>query len=71
MKEVFGNYKDIMRRVPDLSKAFKLLSYKPKISMEEAIRRTIRIKRNEIQQKFPMPDSEFAGNHERINAIAL
>ena len=35
--DIFGNYKDIMRRVPDLSKAKKILNYSPKITMKEAI----------------------------------
>ena len=41
MQEVFGQYKDIMRRQPDLTKAKALLDYSPKVSMEEGIRRTI------------------------------
>lgn len=41
MSEVFGKYKDIMRRIPDLSKAKELLGYQPKVSMKEAIRLTI------------------------------
>jgi UDP-glucose 4-epimerase len=43
MSEVFGKYKDIMRRIPDLSKAKKLLGYEPKIKMIEAIKKTIDI----------------------------
>ncbi|HQQ93908.1 MAG TPA: GDP-mannose 4,6-dehydratase [Bacteroidia bacterium] len=42
MQEVFGAYKDIMRRVPDLSKAERLLGYKPRVSMREAILQTLR-----------------------------
>ena len=41
MQEVFGKYKDIMRRLPDLNKAKALLGYSPRVSMEEGIRRTI------------------------------
>lgn len=41
MADIFGKYKDIMRRIPDLSKAKHLLGYSPKVSMEEAIRLTI------------------------------
>jgi nucleoside-diphosphate-sugar epimerase len=37
MKEIFGQYRDITRRCPDLSKAKLLLGYEPKISMEEAV----------------------------------
>jgi UDP-glucose 4-epimerase len=39
---VFGKgYKDIMRRLPDLSKAKSILRYSPKIGMREAIELTI------------------------------
>jgi len=48
MEEVFGKYKDIMRRMPDLKKAKNLLRYTPKISMEEAIRRTVKIRKKEL-----------------------
>lgn len=37
-KELFGDYKDIVRRVPDLTKARELLGYEPKYSIEEAIK---------------------------------
>jgi len=37
-QEVFGKYKDIMRRVPDLTKAKRLLGYSPHVTLEEAIR---------------------------------
>jgi UDP-glucose 4-epimerase len=42
MQEVFGNYKDIMRRIPDLSKAKSLLGYEPKVRIEEAVRLTVK-----------------------------
>jgi UDP-glucose 4-epimerase len=42
MNEVFGKYKDIMRRIPDLSKAERLLGYKPQVKISEAIRETIK-----------------------------
>tara|TARA_B100001057_G_scaffold473194_1_gene537328 strand:+ start:664 stop:1623 length:960 start_codon:yes stop_codon:yes gene_type:complete len=35
---VFGDYKDVRRRVPDLSKAKKLLNYSPSVSTEDAIK---------------------------------
>ncbi len=41
MEDVFGKYKDIMRRIPDLTKAKTLLGYVPKYSLEEAIKITI------------------------------
>ena len=45
MNKIFGKYKDIQRRVPDLSKAYRGLSYKPTISLEDAIKMTIKEKR--------------------------
>jgi nucleoside-diphosphate-sugar epimerase len=46
MNEVFGKYKDIMRRIPDLTKAKNILGYTPKVKLEEAIKITI----NEINK---------------------
>lgn len=39
--EVFGKYKDVMRRVPDLTKAKRILGYSPKVSVRQAIELTI------------------------------
>lgn len=41
MKEVFGKYKDIQRRIPDLTKAKQLLGYQPKVKLREAIKLTL------------------------------
>ena len=41
-REIFGDYRDITRRLPDLSKARRLLGYEPKVSMEDAIRLCLR-----------------------------
>jgi UDP-glucose 4-epimerase len=41
MTEVFGKYKDILRRIPDLTKAKKLLGFVPQTSLEKAIKMTI------------------------------
>ena len=41
MSEVFGKYKDITRRQPDLTKARTLLGYEPKVSLKEGIVQTI------------------------------
>ena len=35
--DIFGDYKDIVRRVPDLSKAKSILNYQPKVSLKKAI----------------------------------
>lgn len=37
-EEIFGKYKDIVRRVPDLTKAREILGYMPQWSLEDAIR---------------------------------
>lgn len=42
MSEVFGKYKDIMRRIPDLTKARTILGYEPKFKLEKAIQSTIK-----------------------------
>lgn len=46
MSEVFGKYKDILRRVPDLTKAYSILGYKPQVSLKTAIEQTIKTVRN-------------------------
>ncbi|MDP8236339.1 MAG: GDP-mannose 4,6-dehydratase [Candidatus Erginobacter occultus] len=45
--EVFGQYKDISRRRPDLSRAQELLGYQPRVSFEDALRLTIEAAREE------------------------
>ncbi|MBI4620236.1 MAG: GDP-mannose 4,6-dehydratase [Desulfobacterales bacterium] len=45
MEEIFGKYKDIMKRKPDLTKAKKMLGYEPKVSLREAIQITIEERR--------------------------
>jgi nucleoside-diphosphate-sugar epimerase len=50
MEEIFGKYKDIMRRIPDLTKAKRILGYEPKVSMEEAIRQIISHRKLELQK---------------------
>jgi UDP-glucose 4-epimerase len=70
MEEIFGNYKDIMRRVPDLSKAHNLLGYKPRVSMEEAIIRIIRLRRNDIQKDLSIPIGDSVSYHDDISAVS-
>lgn len=36
-----GRYEDVRRRVPDMSKAKRILDYDPKVPLEEGLRRTI------------------------------
>lgn len=69
MEEIFGKYKDIMRRVPDLSKAYNLLAYKPKISMEEAIRRTITQRRNDMGKRLKFIQEQPTSSNEKVHAV--
>jgi UDP-glucose 4-epimerase len=41
MESIFGDYKDITRRIPDLNKAFNLLGFKPQTSFEVALKLVI------------------------------
>ena len=49
--EIFGKYKDIQRRIPDLRKADRLLGYRPKVPIKEAISTTIDACRERLQSK--------------------
>jgi UDP-glucose 4-epimerase len=40
--ESFGKYEDVMRRVPDITRARTLLGFEPKVELEDGLRRTIR-----------------------------
>lgn len=52
MAEVFGKYKDIMRRIPDLTKAKELLGFVPKYRLEDSIKATIEeVSRKRINAK--------------------
>ena len=37
----FGKYEDVMRRIPDITRARELLGFEPQVSLEEGLRRTI------------------------------
>lgn len=47
-EEVFGNYRDIVRRLPDLTKAKSLLGFEPKVRLREAIELTIAERRKSL-----------------------
>jgi UDP-glucose 4-epimerase len=48
-KDVYGKgYEDIQRRVPDTSKIHKYINWKPDISLEEGLKRTIAYYRNRL-----------------------
>jgi UDP-glucose 4-epimerase len=37
----FGKYEDVMRRIPDITRARTLLGFEPRVDLEEGLRRTI------------------------------
>ena len=41
LEELGGNYQDVRHRVPDLSKAKRLLGFEPKVSLEEGLAKTL------------------------------
>jgi UDP-glucose 4-epimerase len=51
MSEVFGNYKDIQRRRPDLTKANTLLGYRPSISLEDGIKEMVAARKQLIEDE--------------------
>jgi UDP-glucose 4-epimerase len=51
MSRVFGNYKDIKRRRPDLTKALSLLGFRPSISFEEGIKKMIAARRGLVREQ--------------------
>ena len=36
-----GNYQDVRHRVPDLTKARRLLGFEPQVSLEEGLQKTL------------------------------
>ena len=50
LESIFGQYKDIMRRIPDLTKAKKILGYRPKVSLREAIEKTLDERRRALRE---------------------
>jgi UDP-glucose 4-epimerase len=43
--ESFGKYEDVVRRVPDITRARELLGFEPKVDLETGLRETIRWQR--------------------------
>lgn len=55
-REIFGEYKDIMRRIPDLTKAKNLLGYKVNYTLEQAIQLTIEEARKHLEEINESPE---------------
>jgi len=45
-EKIFGSYRDIQRRVPDLSLARRILSYEPETSLKDGLTKTIKYRKN-------------------------
>ena len=41
LEAIGGNYQDVRHRVPDLSKAKRLLGFEPSVSLEEGLAKTL------------------------------
>ena len=39
--ETFGKYEDVMRRIPDITRARELLGFEPEVDLEDGLLRTI------------------------------
>ena len=39
--ETFGKYEDVMRRIPDITRAREILGFEPRVDLEEGLRQTI------------------------------
>jgi UDP-glucose 4-epimerase len=39
--QTFGKYEDVMRRIPDITRARKILGFEPRVDLEDGLRRTI------------------------------
>ncbi len=50
-KDIYGNYKDLRRRNPDLSYSFKILGYKPRIKFKRAIKLVINEYKKNLNKK--------------------
>ena len=51
--ETFGKYEDVMRRIPDITRAREILGFDPKVDLEEGLRETIKwqIERRKVMKK--------------------
>ena len=60
----FGKYENVMRRVPDINKAQRLLSFQPEVALEEGLRHTIEwqmtVARSQSQEERMPPALEVS-----------
>lgn len=56
-----NNYEDVMRRIPDLSRAKELLGYVPQVSLEEGLQRTIQWQYQRMALLGELPTSGRSG----------
>lgn len=58
----FGNYEDVMRRVPDISKLCSTLNFRPEWSLEKGLKATIEWQKQFINVKDNLPVKELSLN---------
>ncbi len=50
IRKIFGDYREIRRRLPDLTKARKILGYRPKVSLAQGLAMTIDARRQWLEK---------------------
>ncbi|MFH1045740.1 MAG: SDR family NAD(P)-dependent oxidoreductase [Candidatus Omnitrophota bacterium] len=50
IKKIFGDYREIKRRVPSLANSKRILGYRPKVSLQEGLAITIKARREWIRE---------------------
>jgi UDP-glucose 4-epimerase len=51
----FGKYEDVMRRIPDISRARDILKFEPKVDLEDGLRETILWQKQKLVQQGTIP----------------
>ena len=76
MTKVFGNYKEISRRKPDLSKAWRLLGYRSTYSMKEGLKNMISGYKNHRESVYELDETnvieiqQYLYAKQRVNYIS-
>lgn len=66
-----GKYEDVMRRVPDLSKARTLLGYEPQVSLEDGLTRTIQWQVQRMRALGELPARDDQATHTPLMLIGV
>ncbi|MBN3038345.1 MAG: GDP-mannose 4,6-dehydratase [Candidatus Omnitrophica bacterium] len=52
LKKIFGDYREIKRRIPDLNKSYRILGYRPKVSFEKGLALTIKSRKEQLEKSW-------------------